>query len=270
MKTFIGILLFGLLAFVGCSGSNDGTSTTVGQATLVAPWAIIETSTPTYKWTPVSKATKYRLLVQDVNQASSTHDAHETYIIDERYTAEESGCASEDEGLCMVTPDIEVFEKNTWKVQACANEKCGVWSEPMNYDFSAMNAPRFTDHGDGTVTDNRTRLMWSKNANPNETRMDWEEAKDYCDAYWTTGHSDWRLPSLNELTSLTDDTQYDPPLPPGNPFINVIYDDEAYWTATPIQYVYVPSAYIVGMSRGIPGYDDVIDSNYVWPVRAGN
>ena len=62
MKKIIGILLIGLLSFLGCS-DNDGTNTFRGKATPVAPWAIIETTTPTYEWTPVSGATKYRLVV---------------------------------------------------------------------------------------------------------------------------------------------------------------------------------------------------------------
>jgi hypothetical protein len=95
MKTFIGILLLGFLGFLGCSGSNDATSTLpstfTGKAVPVAPWAIIETSTPTYEWTSVPGATRYRLLVQETNQAATMQDTNETYIIDEWYTAEESG-----------------------------------------------------------------------------------------------------------------------------------------------------------------------------------
>ena len=70
MNKIIGILLIGFLSFLGCSDGNDGT-TTVGKATPVAPWAIIETSTPTYEWTPALWATKYRLIVQDANEAST-------------------------------------------------------------------------------------------------------------------------------------------------------------------------------------------------------
>ena len=39
--------------------------------------------------------------------------------------------------------------------------------------------PRFTDHGDGTVTDNLTGLMWAKNGNlPGESLL-WESGLDY-------------------------------------------------------------------------------------------
>lgn len=43
MKTIIGILLVGLLGFLGCSDSDDDTNT-IGEATPVAPFGV--TGTP--------------------------------------------------------------------------------------------------------------------------------------------------------------------------------------------------------------------------------
>jgi hypothetical protein len=270
MKTFIGILLLGFLGFLGCSGSNDATSTLpstfTGKAVPVAPWAIIETSTPTYEWTSVPGATRYRLLVQETNQAATMQDTTETYIIDEWYTAEESGCASED-GLCMVTPDTEVIGENAWKVQACANEECGLWSGPMNFDHTAMNVPRFTDNDDGTVTDSKTNLMWSKDANllGGSMYMDAVQKCDEYPVYGLGGYHDWRLPSMPELKSLIDTSQSDPALPPGNPFINVqLY---YYWTTM----VSEPDYHnVVYMDNGGVGFAYDWDELYVWPVRSGN
>ena len=159
MKTFISILLFGLLGFLGCSGSDDR-NIELGSAIPVAPLGIIENPRPTYEWTPVPWATKYRLVVQDANQAPYIHDPHETCIIDGWYTAEEAGCASES-GLCKVRPETEVLEDSTWKVLACANQECGMWSNPLNFDYSLdATEPRFTDRSDDTVTDNYSQLMW--------------------------------------------------------------------------------------------------------------
>ena len=262
MKKIGAILLVGLLAFLGCSG-DDGT-TTVGKANPVAPFGIIETPTPTYEWIPVPGATKYRLMVQD---------ASETAVIEEWYTAEESGCASED-GLCMVTPDIEVFEENTWKVQACANQECGLWSESINFDFTAMNAPRFTDHGDGTVTDNKTSLMWSKDADPCGV-MNWDDAERCCDSLILAGHSDWRLPDILELNSLIDPSQHYPSLPPGHPFTNVqaATDSDGYWTS----YSLHPNSFFVFSFSQPPGVwpfwwwpPNRPPGFYAWCVRGGN
>jgi hypothetical protein len=271
MKTFISILLFGLLGFLGCSGSNDGTSTTstfTGQATPVAPWAIIETPTPTYEWTPVSGATRYRLTVQDKNQDSTTQDTNETYIIDEWYTAEEAGCASED-GLCMVTPDIEVIGEHEFKVLACANQECGLWSETLNFELSEITVARFTDNGDGTVTDLKTMLMWFKDASVLNGYM-YMEAVKACTMYpiWSfAGYKDWRLPSMPELMSLIDKSQSDPALPPGNPFVNV---QERYWSTKELT-GYENWHYIMNLDSGdwqfAYDYDEIVCG---WPVRPGS
>ena len=266
MQKIVAIVLISLLGFLGCSDSNDGT-TTVGEAIPVAPFGIIDTPTPTYEWTPVQGVTKYRLVVQDTNEASTIQDAQETYIIDEWYTAEKSGCASED-GLCMATPDIEVFEENTWKVQACANTNCGQWSESLNFDFTAMNVPRFTDNGDGTVTDIKTMLMWFKDASVLKEYM-YMEAVNACTMYpiWSfAGYDDWRLPSMPELRSLIDTSQSDPALPPGNPFINV--QSYYYWTTLALGTGYHHVVYMPNGSVGGYAYD--YDELSGWPVRSGN
>ncbi len=263
MKKIIGILLVGLLGFLGCSDGNDGT-TTVGEANPVAPFGIIETPTPAYEWTPVSGVTKYRLMVHDTNQASTTQDTSETAIIDEWYTAEEAGCATE-EGLCMVTPTAEVIGKNEFKVQACANTNCGQWSESLDFDFTALNEPRFTDNDDGTVTDSKTNLMWSKDANllGGSMYMDAVQKCTEYPVYGLGGYHDWRLPSMPELKSLIDTSQSDPALPPGNPFINV--QSYYYWTTLVCTTGYHHVVYMPNGSVGGFAYD--WDELNGWPVR---
>ena len=237
MQKIVAIFLVSLLGFLGCSDSDDGT-TTVGKAIPVAPFGIIETPTPTYEWTPVPGATKYRLVVQDTNEVSTIQDAQETAIIDEWYTAEEAGCVSED-GLCMATPETEVLEKNTWKVQACANQESGLWSETLHFDSTALNAPRYTDNGDATVTDNYKHLMWTQNMT--QTGGNWNHAVTYCKGLKLADHNDWRLPYLSELRSLQPQQipfQY-PPTILGPPFKHVSRDD--YWSATDYTHNHVDS-----------------------------
>lgn len=263
----LGILLASLLGFFGCSGSDDGTSE-VGDANPVAPFGIIETPTPTYEWTPVRWATKYRLLVQDRNQEATTQNSMETYLIDEWYTAEEAGCASED-GLCAATPDIEVVGAHEFKVLACASQACGVWSETLNFELSDITVARFIDNGDGTVTDMKTMLMWFKDASVLKGRM-YMEALNACTMYpiWSfAGYEDWRLPSMPELTSLIDKGQSDPALPPDNPFDNV---QERYWSTHEFG-GYEDWHYVMNMDSGdwqfAWDYDEIIAG---WPVRSVN
>ena len=226
MKTIIGILLVGLLGLLGCSGNNDGT-TTVDQAIPVVPFGLTDTTTPTYEWTPVSGATRYRLIVQDTNQEAISQNTQETAIIDEWYTAEEADCVSEDT-LCSATPEIEVAD-NTWKVLACAGEACGLWSDELQFSYNAEPMrPRFIDNGDGTVSDQRSHLMWSKVTYLSGAQT-WEKAKSYCENLVLAGHEDWQLPRLTPLRYLLHPVPPYPALPDGHPFEFNVND---YWSTT--------------------------------------
>jgi hypothetical protein len=211
MKTFISILLFGLLGFLGCSGSNDATSTTnttIGQAVPVAPYGIVGTSTPTYEWTPVQGATKYRLLVHDTSRTSSIQDSNQTPIVDVWITAEEARCDSF-EGLCTVTPAIEVTG-TTWKVLACAGEECGLWSETINFEYKVNNAFRFFDNGDGTVTDSATQCTWTRRMNQEEPTTNWSDAIQMCDELDHANKRDWGLPALHEIKGVIEASKKEP------------------------------------------------------------
>jgi len=76
----------------------------------------------------------------------------------------------------------------------------------------AWPSPRFIDHGNGTVTDNLTGLMWTKNASLGGVTT-WQEALDYVKTLDTGKHSDWRLPNRKELLSLIDRQAFQPTLP---------------------------------------------------------
>ncbi len=58
----------------------------------------------------------------------------------------------------------------------------------------------FSDNKNGTVTDAATGLTWQQTA---RDPASWENAISYCEALSLGGHSDWRLPDIKELESLT-------------------------------------------------------------------
>jgi len=67
------------------------------------------------------------------------------------------------------------------------------------------------DNGDGTVTDNKTGLMWQQE----ETDpLYWVAALSYCEELSLGGYSDWRLPTIKELVFLMD---YSMDYPAANP-----------------------------------------------------
>jgi hypothetical protein len=135
----------------------------------------------------------------------------------------------------------------------------------------ASPSPRFIDHGDGTVTDNLTGLMWAKDAYHGS--MIWNDAIDYANnlSLGTEGcgtdYTDWRLPNVKELQSLIDFSNYNPALPTGHPFSYV--QASYYWSST----TYATdsnAAWSVFMSHGYVGGGFKNNGLYVWPVRSGN
>jgi hypothetical protein len=137
----------------------------------------------------------------------------------------------------------------------------------------AWPSPRFADHRNGTVTDTLTGLMWTKDANlPNGTRT-WQTAFEYVtslnDNHYL-GYTDWRLPNLKELRSLTDYSKYDQALPEGHPFTDIV--DVFYWTFywTSTSFTYSPDdAWVLPMRDGFWDPSTKSSYNYVWPVRGG-
>jgi len=61
---------------------------------------------------------------------------------------------------------------------------------------------RFVVYHNGTVTDNRTGLMWA--AKDNGKDINWADAKRYCENYRGGGYTDWRMPTLDEMAGIYD------------------------------------------------------------------
>lgn len=91
-------------------------------------------------------------------------------------------------------------------------------------DFSKAN---------GVVTDTITKLEWQDDYSDNGgtiKKTTWSEAINYCEALSLDGKSDWRLPNINELISLVDDTRYAPAI--NTVFENTISFNSGYWSST--------------------------------------
>ncbi|MCX5885263.1 MAG: DUF1566 domain-containing protein [Proteobacteria bacterium] len=140
----------------------------------------------------------------------------------------------------------------------------------------AWPEPRFTDNGDGRMTDNLTGLMWTKDANlPGGTKI-WQETLDYCNNLTLGGYSDWRLPNINELESLVNGAESNTTTWLNTQgFTNVQAD--GYWSSTSC--AGLPDlAWVVHMWYGLVVtnvcysgvcYGSKSDDYYVWPVRSG-
>jgi len=118
----------------------------------------------------------------------------------------------------------------------------------------------FSDNNDGTISDNTTGLMWSKD--DNGAGLNWEEALDW--VYQKNqenylGYNDWRLPNAKELQSIVDYKRS--PQTTNSPAIDSLFEvspitDEGgeinfpfYWTSTthadgPPDHLYVKAVYV--------------------------
>ena len=68
----------------------------------------------------------------------------------------------------------------------------------------ALGGERFTDNGDGTVTDKELGIMWAKTDNHGD--IDWIQAEKWVQFTFPytlkKSYENWRLPTLKELQSL--------------------------------------------------------------------
>ena len=82
------------------------------------------------------------------------------------------------------------------------------------YQKGWTDTERFTDNGDGTVTDNATGLMWPKDwggaATNNGEYLSWQGAIDFAETLDLAEHQDWRLPNVSELASIINYERTDP------------------------------------------------------------
>lgn len=143
----------------------------------------------------------------------------------------------------------------------------------------------YTDNGNGTITDDKTGLMWEKlsldgSIHDRDTLLTWSGAFGKVTSLNTAafgGHADWRLPNVNELQTLSD-------YGTSNPAVAAAFNtgcafgctvltcsctaSNEYWTSTPAGAVasYVYSIYAgAGLITANPGTATLL----VRAVRAG-
>jgi len=130
------------------------------------------------------------------------------------------------------------------------------------YQAGCPTDGRFVDHGDGTVTDACTGLMWQKDTAPGT--YNWPGALRYCDALELAGHSDWRLPNVRELQSLADYGRFGPAIHPA-----FGSKPEYHWSSTPGAYNYGTDAWIMSGYYGDVNGGDKTKFYCVRAVRGG-
>lgn len=155
-------------------------------------------------------------------------------------------------------------------------------------------APSYVDNGDGTISDERTTLMWEKLSNDgtihdfNDVAYWWAGAfkkiEDLNDTAFA-GYSDWRLPNARELATLVNFSAYNPAVDPifnnnclpGCTLADCSCTNQApYWSSTTAQStpqnawsLDCKSASMVATKQKWPASSSSTPSVYVRAVRGG-
>ena len=186
----------------------------------------------------------------------------------------------------LTTPGAEywwtsLFENNSTTKVWCTNAGGGIGNHPKTETIDAGGTKRFnaravrnvttpttitnhfTDNGNGTITDNLTQLVWQKTPNPNV--VTWEQALTYAEGLTIGTTSDWRLPNIKELQSLTNEAATNPSV--FSPYFSGL-GVHNYWSSTSLPNQTTKSWYW-NTQFGITTYDVKTNSNYVLCV-SGN
>ncbi|MES0336423.1 MAG: FG-GAP-like repeat-containing protein [Candidatus Magnetobacterium sp. LHC-1] len=160
-------------------------------------------------------------------------------------------------------------------------------ASPVSITVSGTTGNRFTDNGDGSMTDKYTNLVWMKDANPCGATT-WADAAT---CVGTLGDGGWKVPTIQELYTLCREdgtttglnlsasswyicngTAVDRATQLGSEgFTNV--QSNYYWSSTSYandtSYAWVVSMYdghVYANVKSFYGYE----WSYVWPVRSGH
>lgn len=160
----------------------------------------------------------------------------------------------------------------------CTNAGGGIGNHPKTETISAGGTKRFhvrlvrnpnppvplaerwTNFGNGTLTDGLTQLTWTQV--PIEGTYTWEDALTQAENLERAGKTDWRLPNIKELRSLNDETKI-------NPSVSSLFSiaaGEKYWSSTTLPNQ-TGKAWYWHTQFGITTYDLKTVTNKILAVR---
>lgn len=131
-----------------------------------------------------------------------------------------------------------------------------------------LNAPAYTDNGNGTITDNVTGLIWQKQ--DVATSRTWADAITYCSGN-TAGlpGTGWRLPNVMELATIADSSGTYPAINATYfPKTHSFYHESYYWSSTTLA-GNASNAWYVYFGYGNVRNGSKTNSYYVRCVRGG-
>lgn len=79
------------------------------------------------------------------------------------------------------------------------------------------------------IKDDMTKLMWEDTPHTSETKVNYQEATQYCSDLKLGEIENWRLPTLMDLLSIVDYKRYKPAIKKEFSHVN---KDTVYWSST--------------------------------------
>jgi len=172
----------------------------------------------------------------------------------------------------------EIYNKPVWKM----TEYVFV-DHPGNARFAVSQGEYPVSSVDDMVLDKETGLTWLRNADIadylNHTALPASstsavtgpftlpESSDYCHRLDISNRKGWRLPSVEELSSLIDMSTGG--LPSGHPFINIQVDGKPYWSSTAYVADHVQFWWVF-LNSGFVSHFGMLNEGYPLCVRGGS
>jgi hypothetical protein len=141
-------------------------------------------------------------------------------------------------------------------------------SQPIPWDKQINGAGRFqvlSQFNGAAVLDKETGLVWEQA--PSTTEQPWFNAVLGCYSNDVGGRKGWRLPTIEELTSLIDPTRSDPSLPVDHPFSGV--QSNLYWSTT-AEFNFTTNAWVLNLDDGQVNTAPRSGLLFRWCVRGGH
>jgi hypothetical protein len=145
-------------------------------------------------------------------------------------------------------------------------------ASPPSWDTVINSKGRFKvlrQFDNTAVLDHETGLVWERSPSTDHFQALYGilslAVSLHCNNLTTGGRKGWRLPTLQELSSLVDPSRTNPSLPPDHPFINVQAAD--YWSSTRVETT--EGLWGVEFSTGNSVDYSRNNSLHIWCVRGG-
>ena len=94
-----------------------------------------------------------------------------------------------------------------------------------------VNGELIRDNITNTVLDTNTLIMWQDDEDSKTLELTWQDSIDYCENNVSlAGYTNWRLPNVNELNYIIDNSIHSPAI--NSIFVNIESYTGGFWSST--------------------------------------